>query len=201
MLSKEYYYLAGALKDGSIYYYGRTRNYYIIWYSKSFEYLTDVICGKLQRIGFERCQPYRYKKKNYRVRISSKKLYEVFIIQFDHSVNKCMNKWEVPNALRKADLDRRLEYVKGFADAEGSVIESSKGVQIDISQKCREALEFLKEVLEKLGIRVTGIYLGKDNVWRLRIASYESIIKFNSVVGFSHPDKKGKLLRILARKV
>jgi len=197
--SEETFYLVGALRDGSVYKYEKTRNYCIVWYSANKAFLERVICSKLKKLGFAKCKPYMYKQNHYRVRIYSKKLYDVMVKTFEHPVNNDGRKipWPTPKIIKEAPLRYQLEYVKGFVDAEGSIIRSDKGVQIDISQMIKEPLEFIKHVLSLTGISVTGIYLGSDNVWRLRIASKDGILKFHAFIGFRHPCKRRRLMELI----
>lgn len=191
------YYLVGALRDGSVYKYNR--NYYVIWYSSSKVYLQEVICEKLKKLGYSVCRPYQYKRNHYRVRISSKKLFTVIVEEFEHPVATGGKRvcWNTPRIVVDSDITLQNEYIKGFVDAEGSIIESTKGTQIDISQKYIEPLKFISKTLSKQGIKTTGIYKGKDSVWRLRIASYNSIQLFIKIIGFRHPHKKAKISHLL----
>ncbi len=197
---KALYYLIGALRDGSVYKYEETRNYYIIWYSSNKAYLKRVICRKLHKLGISKCNPYMYKPRQYRVRISSKKLYEIIVSEFGHPLGKGSKKrlpWPTPEPIKNAPIDLQLEYIRGFVDAEGSIIRSNKGIQIDMSQGIREPLEFIKKTLEYLGIKSSGIYLGNDNVWRLRMSSKEALIRFAEIIGFRHPCKLRRLKQLL----
>jgi intein-encoded DNA endonuclease-like protein len=191
------FYLVGALRDGSVYRY--SRNYYIIWYSSNKAYLERVIIPRLKILGFDNAKVYQYKKRAYRVRVSSKQLYHKLVHDFGHPTNTNSRKvpWPTPKAVKEAPLALQIEYVKGFVDAEGSVIKSSKGIQVDVSQQIREPLEFLAQVLERLGVKVTGIYLGSDGVWRLRIASLASLRRFAQHIGFRHPCKSRRLKKLL----
>ncbi len=196
----EVFYLAGALRDGSVYKYEKSRNYNVIWYSSNKAFLEKVICRKLKKIGFTKCAPYMYKKGHYRVRIYSKDLYDIMVNVFEHPINTKGRKasWPTPKVVREAPIEYQLEYIKGFVDAEGSIIKSDKGIQIDISQIIREPLEFIRDVLLLIGIKVSRIYLGSENVWRLRIASKESVLKFSEYIGFRHPCKRRRLSNLLA---
>ncbi|BAA80936.2 homing endonuclease I-ApeI [Aeropyrum pernix K1] len=193
------FYLVGALRDGSVYRY--SRNYYVIWYSSNKDYLERVIVSKLRILGFHNVRVYQYKRGAYRVRISSKQLFHILVNQFEHPLSTSSRKtpWPTPQRVKDGPLALQIEYVKGFVDAEGSVIKSSKGVQVDVSQQIMEPLKFLAQVLEKVGVKVTGIYLGSDGVWRLRIASLASLRRFAHYIGFRHPCKSKKLNELLGR--
>ena len=197
---KALWYLIGALRDGSVYYYQRSRNYYVIWYSSNKSYLERIIIPRLKKLGYSSAKVYQYKKGHYRVRISSKRLYQYIAEKCEHPVYT-HEPWPTPPPIRRALLDLKIEYVRGFVDAEGSVISSQKGFQIDISQKIKEPLEFLQEVLAEIGIRTTGIYKGPDNVWRLRISSISNIARFHNLVGFRHPCKRKRLVTLLRRSL
>ncbi len=198
MYGKCFSYLVGALRDGSVYRYERNRSYYVIWYSSDRQYLENEVCSRIRKIGYNCGKVYMYKKSQYRVRISSKSLFETITKKYGHpgKTNGSIT-WYTPEPIKKAEFFEQIEYVKGFVDAEGSVIASNKGIQIDVSQKIIEPLEFLKKIMEQTGIETTGIYKGKDNVWRLRISSKKSIIKFQETIGFRLKKKKHKLFMLL----
>ena len=194
------FYLIGLLRDGSVYRY--KRNYTIVWYSNNKEFLKKEVCTRLQQLGIKKsCEPYRYKEGHYRVRIYSKTLYNIIVIDFEHPINVGRKTrqfpWKTPTKVKLAPLELQTQYVKGFIDAEGSVIVSKTGIQIDISQSTRESLEFIREILIKLGIIPSGIYKGQDGIWRLRIASKNSLLNFVRLVSFRHPSKKEKLSYLL----
>ena len=108
------YYLVGALRDGSIYKYEKSRNYYVTWYSSNKAYLRRVICRKLRELGISRCNPYMYKPRQYRIRISSKKLYEIIVDDFGHPLGKASKKrlpWLTPEPVKSAPIDLQLEYI------------------------------------------------------------------------------------------
>jgi intein-encoded DNA endonuclease-like protein len=193
--SCDLFYLVGALRDGSIYKYNR--NYTIVWYSNNLEYLKNEIGTRLKALGYAYHLD-EYKKRQFRIRVYSKDLYRTIAELFEHPLNtKKRSPWPTPPIVKKAPLKCQIEYTKGFVDAEGSVIKSNKGVQVDVSQQIKEPLCFISKVFEKLGIRITGIYLGNDNIWRLRIASKASLINFLFLIGFRHPCKREKLLTLL----
>ena len=153
----------------------------------------------MRDLGISRCNVYMYKRGHYRVRISSKNLYEKIVHEFGHPLGSKGRRlpWPTPKPIKEATFDLRLEYIKGFVDAEGSIIKSSKGIQIDISQAIREPLEFIERTLRSAGISASGIYLGSDGIWRLRISSRKSLSKFAEIVGFRHPCKSRKLRLLL----
>ena len=194
--SRHLYYLIGSLRDGGVY--KSNRNYTIVWYSNSLEYLKSQIVKRLKLMGYNPRLD-EYKSNHYRVRIYSRKFFDIVVKEFEHPINTGGKRvpWKTPGKVTDALLGLKLEYIKGFVDAEGSVIYSKKGVQIDVSQQIKEPLEFLAKTLNILGIRTTGIYLGKDGIWRLRIASKDNLIRFASIIGFRHPSKSSKLLKLL----
>ena len=161
--------------------------------------MEQVICNDLSDLGFDRCKPYMYKKDQYRIRLSSKRMYSLIVNEFgypqsEHGSKAC---WSTPLPVKNAPFSFQIEYLRGFVDAEGSVISSRKGIQIDVSQKCLEPLKFLYDVFSRLEIDPSGIYLGSDGVWRLRIASRSSLLRFALEVGFRIRRKQEKLMKEL----
>ncbi len=196
MVLYQLFYLIGALRDGSVYKYNR--NYTVVWYSSSREYLENEIMERLGALGYK-SRLDEYKDHHYRVRVFSRKLYKIVVEEFEHPIRTSRKRapWYTPRRVVISPIKLQIEYLKGFVDAEGSIIRSRKGNQIDISQQIKEPLEHISTLLNNIGIKTTGIYRGPDNVWRLRIASKKALTRFSLLINFRHPQKKKALQNIL----
>lgn len=107
--------------------------------------------------------------------------------------------WATPKTIKNSTLRMQLDYVRGFFDAEGGMpIKPLEAEQkyLSLSQKNRESLEFIRNILADLGLRPTKITIcGK--VWEFRLTRKKSIINFIEKIGSWHPEKieRFKLLK------
>ena len=193
-------YLIGALRDGSVYKDVAARNYVVAYYQKNREWLENSVGKRIKRLGFK----YRIdepRSGQFRLRVYSKKLYNAIRELFEFPPEgKGQEDWGVPEMLKKLPPFLLTSFIKGLFDAEGDISpKSSKSLYIGISQKNKELLEFVKNILEKLGIKTGEIHLidSRTKTLRLAIGSYESIIRFIKLIGCEHPDKKSRLLALL----
>ena len=105
------------------------------------------------------------------------------------------------------------DFIRGFADSEGSCVVSEKGKYPEISIKIRNQLlsilEYIGALLKRLGVKHTiGIDAkqgdpAKDNtvknknVYALRITKQSAIIKYGEQIGFTIRRKVAKINRAL----
>jgi len=97
-----------------------------------------------------------------------------------------------------------LGYIRGFADAEGSVGLTVK--EIIISNTVKELLEYCQEGLNELGIycRLLGPYKhtsikNAKPIYRLRIQRRTDIRKWAAIIGFKDPLKAAELAELIAQ--
>jgi intein-encoded DNA endonuclease-like protein len=112
------------------------------------------------------------------------KLRDVYITEFSQSL--------LHNITIQTDQDK-LDYVRGYFDAEGGVPKSSKvRFYIYFAQKNFNDLNQVKTILEGFGIHTGVIHNPSKSIdpkyWRffIKANSYDSFIR---IVGSSHPDK------------
>lgn len=204
MPSSELAYLLGlVLGDGWIEYKRIANGYYIGVTStkkeipKLFRDACTKIFGKLYAISQGRYG----KMTQYRCMIGCKELYEL--------VRK--GKEDIRNIASYITLHPN-DFVRGFADAEGSIIfyKPRRGivVQIKVTNSNRKLLLFTKKLLSQNGIyaslKINHIkgdvceihgrkVIAKRNIYDLVIARQQDVIKYAELIGFCHPQKRKKL--------
>ncbi|MEI8233006.1 MAG: LAGLIDADG family homing endonuclease [bacterium] len=113
------------------------------------------------------------------------KLRDVYITEFSQTL--------LHETTIKTDQDK-LDYVRGYFDAEGGIAKSSKvRFYIYFAQKNFDDLNQIKTILEEFSIHTGIIHNPSKNIdpkyWRffVKADSYKSFI---TTIGSSHPDKK-----------
>ena len=86
----------------------------------------------------------------------------------------------------------QIHYLRGFFDAEGGLPKNPKTAKqkyLSFSQKNKESIEFLRNVLIKKNYRPTNItFCG--NVWEFRLTRKMDMLNFCKNIGSWHADKK-----------
>jgi len=92
-------------------------------------------------------------------------------------------------------------FLRGFFDAEGTVIEKEKYTQV--TQKNNEILKECKFLLKKLKID-SSLWKGKNkksSYYVLRIFNLKSLLRFYNIIGFNIKRKNETLKNIINRKI
>ncbi len=187
------------LRDGSVYHDRKSRNYYVVWYSKWCDFLEYVVAPKLSRVF--PCIKWRideYKMGHWRLRISNRSIYNMVKTSFEFPDERIGQKyWGIPTLVREADIVLKLNHIRGIADAEGDVSLVNK--YIEISQKNYEVLQWIKTTLNEVEIRAGNIVLAdrKSTTYKIVISGIESITLFHKLVNFEHSLKKLRLERLV----
>ena len=195
-LTEDLFYLAGALRDGSVHYDKASRNYTVVWYSKDQNYLTKRIVKKLARLG-KVATVYEYKKGQYRVKIGSRELYDAIKTTFqfpDEGIGQV--EWGASQKLRNTRKELKYAYMRGMFDAEGDV--SVRNRYLEVSQKNTEILEWIKEELQKSDIHSGGIVLADraSSTYKIVVSKKHSVRLFKKKVGFEMERKRRMLARL-----
>lgn len=100
--------------------------------------------------------------------------------------------WEIPIA---SNNKQKRIWIRAFADCDGTVYNKNYNRYMAIDSMNLKGLKEISEVLNKLKIK-NSIYCVKYKSvvsYRLRIYRKENLMKFNKLIGFTHPVKQGKL--------
>lgn len=109
--------------------------------------------------------------------------------------------WETPLVIKNSPLPIQVAYLRGFFDAEGGLPknpQTSKQKYLSLSQKNKESLEFLRNILIKMEFNPTNLTIcGK--VWEFRLTRKKDILKFIEEIGSWHPEKRERLKLFLIK--
>lgn len=113
-------------------------------------------------------------------------------------------RWATPKVLLEASLDRQLDYLAAFYDAEGGcrdverfVRGDSRTIQGWASIRCKhdgsnEPLQFLRDILANVGV-TSQIYDSDELV----LTGRGNLLRFYKTVSLRHPRKRMQLWRLL----
>ena len=127
----------------------------------------------------------RRKKKTYRVLLSGRKLSSFF-----KDIKTKTTEWEVPKFLFSSKKKIKENFLRGFADSEGSVGNRS----ICLCNRNKRGLREVKYLLDLVGLRKKNINLGKK---KLNIYHKKNLLIFKKRIGFSLERKNRKLEDVL----
>ncbi len=103
--------------------------------------------------------------------------------------------WNTPTIVKKQTLKIQTHYLRGFFDAEGGLPknpQTAKQRYLSFSQKNKESLEFLREILIRKRFGPTNItFCG--NVWEFRLTRKDNLSLFSKTIGSWHKDKISRL--------
>jgi len=119
----------------------------------------------------------------YQIQVYSKQLYELLT-----NFNKC-----IP-IVEKYPAD----FVRGFADGDGSVYCGKYQKSIEITNTDISLLRYVSQLLERIGI-YSKIYGPYRNRYYLHIDRYKDIVEYYRLIGFSINRKEKTLSRIVKR--
>ena len=168
-------YLAGLVYgDGSLYYYAKNNEY--------FTYVYDNDIGFLKRVGDEisRALGVRYtitkpsrNKNYYKLQFTSKKVYEY-----------------VQKLLKVRPKKLTKNFVRGFIDAEGTLVVDRKGrISLEVANKNPEIISKIARWLQRQGIHCTvTIHKNKqDRIYKIRIRGWDNVTKTLDLLKPLHP--------------
>jgi intein-encoded DNA endonuclease-like protein len=104
--------------------------------------------------------------------------------------------WDTPSLLSRTSDLAKLDYVRGFWDAEGGLPQTTKQTYISFDQKNRCALEFIRNILSTAGFHPTNITL-TGQCWQFRITRKNELARYFREIGTSHPEKHGRFRKML----
>jgi len=126
-------------------------------------------------------------------RIRGKRCYQLAISSFEITdLFRCLvHDWKeiVPKSTRECVAS----FIRGFADAEGSVLN-----HVFIAQKDSSTLEILQLLLLRFGVKST-IHRAAGS-WLMRIAEGSSLRNFQKEIGLTAPDKAQRLAEAVAAR-
>ena len=186
-MKEEIAFLLGALEDGSFSSRPKIGDYTIEIEQKNREWLQLISKIFEKQFNKKPTISFRDKRKVFRLRIYSKKIFTELKKLREQMVEK----------IRNENRENKVSFLRGIFDAEGSV--HKRRFTINLSNKKDEVIELCKDLLSELQIRTGKIEKMKRNVKRLHIYGKDNLQKFQELIGFSHPEKAKRLESLLSR--
>lgn len=147
IMTTELAYLVGAMRDGTL---ARSGKYEISYSQKNVEWLKTI-----KKLLIKTFQPSNEPMiRNDRVTLSNRPIFEYLHRIFDIPIGK-KDQWETPIIIKNSSLEVQRYYIRGFYDADGL------SWQLGFCQVNKEAIVFVKETLEKLGIKTGKLSVRK----------------------------------------
>ncbi len=125
---------------------------------------------------------------------------------FDFPKGEKKGKLRIPNAIKNGNKIIKIEFIRGFLDADGGLprIEEYKKIpnwilnksQIEISQSTQIFLEDLKNLLLEFNLKSNGPYYHNANKCYRLILSKNSLSSCNNIKIFRNPYKSNRLTSI-----
>lgn len=171
-------YILGALHDGSLLKNQKRGEYYIEFEQKNKEWLLNSVAPRLERVFGVKCSMKQRKNGLFQLRAYSKEMYNEL---------KSLESVSILNWSGEA----QRSYIRGYADAEGSV--HKRDNRLTIYQKNKNELDEIKQVLLEHGIRPGKMICARD-LWELPIYGKRNLQLFCEIIGLEHPDKLAILL-------
>ena len=183
-MKKEVAFILGAMEDGSLSSRPKIGDFTIEIEQKNKEWIIEL--AKYFESTFKaKTKITERKKKNvFRLRIHSKEIFQKL-----QKLRKEVRK------ITKEKKEIQKYYLRGIFDAEGSVDKNK--YRITLSNKNEKLLKISKKLLINFGIETGKLWKYKWGVKVLPILGKEKLKIFKKEVGFSHPDKNLKLVRLL----
>lgn len=202
-------YFLGALRDGCFIKNEKNSTYRIRIYQKNKEWIDNL--AKMSVILFGKKPTVSIDERDcvWSLMINSKEIFEKVCELSNYPGSQ--KEWNTPKIVLNSSLETKIEYVRGFFDAEGGVPHVEKGwvenknVRIHFTQCNKKCLDELKQIVSDLGIKmgkVCGPYFKKGyktTVYRLKIHGIWEVVNFFDKIGSLHPEKNHRLSLIKKR--
>ncbi|MFH1311278.1 MAG: LAGLIDADG family homing endonuclease [Nanoarchaeota archaeon] len=104
--------------------------------------------------------------------------------------------WEMPKNL--SNKQKRI-WIRAFADCDGTIGYYKYNKYVAIDSINLKGLTQISHILTKFGIfnRIQNVkYKGKIS-YRLKVSRKENLIRYNRLIGFNHPYKQEKLIKVI----
>lgn len=177
-LSSKLAYLVGAMRDGTL---ARSGKYEI-----SISQSNDSWLKTLKEIIYDVFQPSNEPAiRNNRVTLSNRPIFEYLNKIFEIPVGK-KDQWATPKIIKMAPLNLTKYYIRGFYDADGL------SYKLGFCQVNKEALIFVKNTLEKIGIKTGKLSSrkGKSKILYSFNTSKKSHNDFIKIIGSLNSSKQ-----------
>lgn len=181
MKSEEAFILGVVLGDGCLTSREEIGDFTIEFDQKNKEWL-EILSKKFENCFQKETKVRPTSKGFFRLRIHSKKI-------FGELQNKIK---QFPENLSEADKNCKINFLRGMFDSEGSADKNK--FRVRICSKDDKIINACKILLNELKIKTGKLDINKKTeVKSLPINGKDNLIKFQKIVGFTHPEKMKKL--------
>src|SRR3989338_8156069 len=194
-IEREVAYLLGAMRDSTIDF-REGKNYEIKIAQKNSEWLTvlqDIFLRHFGNAG----KITKHVNNTAILRVNGKEIVRKLLELSEMKIPQ--ENWDTPNIIKRQRPEIQTQYIRGFFDAEGGLPKNPATATqryISFSQKNRESLEFVREILVRKKYIPTNItFCG--NVWEFRITRKMNMINFCKNIGSWHAEKKVRLNKLI----
>lgn len=104
--------------------------------------------------------------------------------------------WKVPEQIKNVPKEMIAEFIKGFADSEGSARLRKGQSEITLCSSNIEGLKDLQKLLENIYKIRSYVKRRKKDIFDLRISNYDSLLKYYNEIGFIIKRKQNNLERM-----
>jgi len=130
-------------------------------------------------------------KKQFRVRLYSKKTYED-LLKYDSNGKFKTKTWRVPKQIMDSEDERVIcLFLRGFLDSEATPREYC----LEVSSSNKGGLDDIEKLLSKIGIKRFHYYKDWKNVWKLIFSGKDNLLIIHKKVGFTIERKQKKLAK------
>jgi len=104
--------------------------------------------------------------------------------------------WEIPKNINKK---QKAIWIRAFADGEGTVYNKNYNRYVAIDSINLQGLREISEILKDFKIynKIYTIKYKGNTSYRLKISKQENMIRFNSIIGFNHPERQKRLIEAI----
>ncbi len=171
--NKELGYLVGFFIGDGYSYHSKKDRHYVVEFFLNEKRDKKITFYLIHLLGLLKLRIFKQKDKRYnsiKLKVNSKKIMLFIINEVSKYKKKCLD-----------DRKYALGFVSGFIDAEGYV----NNGEIQLTQKDKEVLQYIKKICEMLKIPVRKFwssdnYKSKNKIWGLRISTVFKNFEHNS---------------------
>lgn len=148
------------------------------------DYLNDIL---IRNFGIRGSKTKNNTRRGWRLIISSKIFHKILTEIFKIPTGVKYNLIRVPEIIKNSDSEIKKKYLQGWFDSEGFVTFNKDKLQIEFYVKNNEVTDWIKQELEKNGIKVN------KNKRGVIIIRSSQITNFQNLIGFQHRKQLSKL--------
>ncbi len=202
-INRDVAYILGALRDGCFIRNEKYRIHRIRIYQKNLEWvqmlsgLFSIVYGVIPIVSKDE------RDNVWSLMVNSVNVFRELSDLSEYPGKQC--EWNIPSSILQSSTEAKIQFIKGFFDAEGGVphVEKhkieAKNIRVHFTQANEMCLEQIRGILNELDVktgRVCGPYFKKgyrNPVYRLKIHGIREVARYSGIIGSEHPEKRIRL--------